>query len=274
MSRRLAVIAAVLLILGAAIGLAVGLNYRSDRQDRPDPSARPVCVARTRVQRAGQHPRRSGRIRRMLPRTGQHRRAGGHRAHAPTPVRARSPSANTVIDSKIVNCNLDIRRTGVIIRKSEVHGHVQNPEGSTASFRVEDSFVDGSPNGPVEDRAIGFDRFTVVRSEVVGGNGGIYCRLNCTVQDSWVHGTELDPKSEWHASAVRVEQPAPSCTTPWPVTGRRSRTTRSAVRPTCPDIPTSRRSPTIRLTGICSWRIRSGLGFCAYGGGTATKPYS
>ena len=26
------------------------------------------------------------------------------------------------------------------------------------------------------------------------------------MQDSWIHGTDLDPNSEWHASAVRVEQ--------------------------------------------------------------------
>ncbi len=27
-----------------------------------------------------------------------------------------------------------------------------------------------------------------------------------TIRDSWIHGTGLDPTSEWHASAVRVEQ--------------------------------------------------------------------
>ena len=55
-------------------------------------------------------------------------------------------------------------------------------------------------------RGLGFDNFVVLRTEVVGGQGGIDCRLNCTVQDSWVHGTDLDPNSEWHASAIRVEQ--------------------------------------------------------------------
>ena len=55
---------------------------------------------------------------------------------------------STIIDSKIVNCDLEIKATGVIIRKSEIKGHVQTPESTGYSFRIEDSFVDASPNGP------------------------------------------------------------------------------------------------------------------------------
>lgn len=183
-------------------------------------------------------------------------------------------AANTVIDSKIVKCALEIKTTGVLIRRSEIHGHVQAAERSNSSFRVEDSFVDGSPNGPVEDRAIGFDNFVVVRTEVVGGNGGIYCRLNCTVQDSWVHGTELDPNSQWHASAIRVEQYSTlvhnSLACDWTLL-------------TNPDIGCSADmtgypdfAPITHNTMEGNLYIANpvGLGFCAYGGGTATKPYS
>ena len=58
--------------------------------------------------------------------------------------------ANTVIDSKIITCDIDVRATGVVIRRSEIHGYVSGPDQQVTpfSFRVEDSFIDGSPNGP------------------------------------------------------------------------------------------------------------------------------
>ena len=182
--------------------------------------------------------------------------------------------ANTVIDSKIVKCALEIETTGVIIRRSEIHGHVQTPERSNYSFRVEDSFVDGSPDGPVADRAIGFDNFVVVRTEVVGGNGGIYCRLNCTVQDSWVHRTELDPNSEWHASAIRVEQQSTlvhnSLACDWTLITN-SEIGCSADMTGYPDFAPINHNT---MEGNLYVANPVGLGFCAYGGGTATKPYS
>jgi hypothetical protein len=182
--------------------------------------------------------------------------------------------ANTVIDSKVVDCALEIRTTGVIIRRSEIHGHVQTPERSTYSFSISDSLVDGSPNGPVEDRAIGVDNFVVARTEVVGGNGGIYCRLNCTVRDSWVHGTELDPDSQWHASAIRVEQYSTlvhnSLACDWTLITN-SEIGCSADMTGYPDF-----APITHNTMDGNLYIANpvGLGFCGYGGGTANKPYS
>ncbi len=48
--------------------------------------------------------------------------------------------------------------------------------------------------------------FTILRTEITGSNRGAYCMHVCEIRDSWIHGTELDPNSEAHASAVRVEQ--------------------------------------------------------------------
>src|SRR6266540_1211304 len=93
---------------------------------------------------------------------------------------------NTVIDAKIANCDLVIRTTGVQIRRSKVNGTV-----STA-------------DGPRLATGVGADNFTVLRSEIIGGNRGIYCRRACEVRDSWVHGTQV--ASSWHASGIRASQ--------------------------------------------------------------------
>ena len=53
--------------------------------------------------------------------------------------------ANTVIDSKIITCELLIRANKVTIRNSQLTGaHRRVSEGDGASFRIEDSWFDGS----------------------------------------------------------------------------------------------------------------------------------
>jgi hypothetical protein len=183
--------------------------------------------------------------------------------------------AGTVIDAKVVDCDLDIQTTDVVITRSEVNGHIETPERTAYAFRVEDSLVNGSPDAPRKDRAIGFDNFVVLRSEIVGGNGGIYCRLDCTIQDSWIHGTDLDPTSEWHASAIRVEQHGTlihntfACDYTGPFNN--------------PEIGCS-----ADMTGYADFAPITGntmhanlfianpigLGYCAYGGGTLGKPFT
>ena len=113
-------------------------------------------------------------------------------------------AVNTVIDAKIVNCDLEIRTTGVQVRRSRINGTIATPDGSAFSFTLTDSNVDGSPSGPRQVTGVGADNFTMLRTEVVGGNRGVHCRRNCEVRDSWVHGTEIT--SNWHASAVRASQ--------------------------------------------------------------------
>jgi len=124
-------------------------------------------------------------------------------------------------------------------------------------------------------RTLGSDEFVVVRSEIVGGYGGVYCRLNCTVQDTWVHGTDLDPNSEWHASAVRVEQHASlihnTLACDWTGPFNNDEIGCSADMSGYPDF-----APITHNTMDGNLYVANsvGAGFCAYGGGTANKPYS
>ena len=186
--------------------------------------------------------------------------------------------ANTVIDSKIITCDIDVRATGVVIRRSEIHGYVSGPDQQVTpfSFRVEDSFIDGSPNGPRELRSVGYANFTIVRSEVVGGQGGIWCVRNCTIQDTWVHGTDLCQTCTpgWHASAIRVEQYSTllhntiSCD--WPTPDDNIDVGCSADMTGYPDF-----APITHNTMDGNLYVaNTGAAFCAYGGATATKPYS
>ena len=121
--------------------------------------------------------------------------------------------ANTVIDSKRVDCYLEIRAKNVQIRNSLVNGHVSiddpglNDPGPDYSFAITDSTVDA---GPVDaqhndgNRALGNSHFTAVRVETVGGIGGVFCELDCTVRDSWIHGQDKDESGRAHMSGIRL----------------------------------------------------------------------
>jgi hypothetical protein len=184
-------------------------------------------------------------------------------------------AANTVIDSKTINCDLEVEAPGLVVRKSRLNGNIANAEGSNNSYRVEDSYIDASPNGPRAARGIQTTHYTVVRSEIVGGNSGGYCQLDCTLQDSWIHGTELDPNSLWHASALRVEQGSNlihntlACDYMGPFNNDEIGC--SADMTGYPDFAPINHNT---IDGNLFIANPSGAGFCAYGGGTGTKPYS
>jgi hypothetical protein len=115
-------------------------------------------------------------------------------------------TSKTVIDRKILNCTLRIQAKNVVIKNSRINGSVS---GSSAySFTIMDSEVHAPQAGNVESQGIGEANFTALRVEVTGGNRGIYCRLNCHVEDSWVHGTNIAPTPDIHASAIRQSQGA------------------------------------------------------------------
>jgi hypothetical protein len=110
--------------------------------------------------------------------------------------------ANTVIDSKTVNCDLVIRAANVRISKSRVNGSVDGLEGTSSSFMLIDSSV---VNGVRADcLCVGSDNFVVTRTEIRGAYREIYCRRNCVVRDTWVHGQQLQQPQ--HASGIRQEQ--------------------------------------------------------------------
>jgi len=183
-------------------------------------------------------------------------------------------TAGTVIDSKIVTCgDLRITAANVTISKSEVRGSITISEGSSASVTIVDSFVNAS-GSYIYRSAIESDNVTLNRTEVKGGIRGVYCRRNCNVTDSWIHGTVIDPNSDWHAGGIRLEQGATlihnTIACDWyPPTAQDGGC--SADLTGYPDF-----AP-IHHNTVDSNLIMAnpgGLGYCAYAGGTPGKPYS
>jgi hypothetical protein len=177
---------------------------------------------------------------------------------------------DTVIDAKTVNCDLQIRATGVVITRSRVNGEINGGEGTGSSFRVEDSEIVNPARQACQ--CIGSDNFTVLRTEIRGGNRGVYCRLNCTVADSWIHGTAL--LATQHASAVRVEQYATvrhnTLACDWTALTD-SEIGCSADMTGYPDFAAITHNT---ITGNLFAANPTGTGFCAYGGATGGKPFS
>jgi hypothetical protein len=177
---------------------------------------------------------------------------------------------NTVFDSKnFNNCNIEVRAKNVLIKNSKINGSVYTPDGATDfSFRVEDSEIFYATITDWGRTMVGEANFTVLRSEIDGGNRGIYCRKNCTVQDSWIHGTKVT--GTLHASAVRVSQGA------------------TLVHNTihCDAQDQGEAGCSANMTGYPDFEpvknntIDGNLfkstpgGYCAYGGATGSKPFS
>lgn len=115
---------------------------------------------------------------------------------------------NAVIDGKTINCSpLTIQATNVVIKNSRINGTVATPNNSLAySFSITDSEVIAPQANALEQTGIGEANFTVLRVEVTGGNRSIYCRKNCTIQDSWVHGQNIADSPRVHASGIRQGQ--------------------------------------------------------------------
>lgn len=117
-------------------------------------------------------------------------------------------AANTVIDSKTVNCYLEIHAPGVVIRNSLINGHVWiDDPNQGGSFTITDSTVDaGAVDATHNDgnKAIGKSHFTATRVETVRGVSGIFCEYDCHVIDSWIHGQDKDEGGAAHESGIRM----------------------------------------------------------------------
>jgi hypothetical protein len=101
-------------------------------------------------------------------------------------------AANTVIDSQVIRCNITVGASGLVIKNSYIYGSVlQN--GGSASFTVQDSLINGNNPWACINCGVGYRNFTVLRTEIVGTNRGAYCESTCTIQDSWIHGTNPSP---------------------------------------------------------------------------------
>lgn len=175
----------------------------------------------------------------------------------------------TRIDARLVECDLRIRATDVLITRSRILGNilVRQPEDGF-SFMIRDSEVAA---GERRLSAVGNGNFTLARVEVTGGTRSIYCGSNCTIEDSWIHGQAGDPSGEAHMGGIRM--------------GRN--TTLRFNTMVCDGARTPPGSGcSAALTGYGDFRpvennlvegnlIKSGTAsFCAFGGSTRGKPFS
>ncbi len=214
-------------------------------------------------------------------------------------------SANVTIDSKVINCSplvVGSSASKLLIKNSEILGGVIQNDGS-AAFTIQDSIIDnavsrpacadlngdnkpdcpagkyacGDLNNGTTQCGIGYQNFTIIRTEVMHSNRGAYCEKNCTIQDSYFHGTNLwpDRSDNVHASGVRNEQyltlrhNALGCDYQGPFLNDDIGC--SADVSGYPDF-----TPIMHDTIDSNLFLanNAGTGFCVYGGGTAGKPSS
>jgi hypothetical protein len=110
--------------------------------------------------------------------------------------------AETVIDSKIVNCSLAVMAANIVLRNSKVNGSVildtNRTDSSLWSLTIQDSEVDAGTD-PIS--AVGWGNVAVIRSNIHGGATAVQCEENsisCLVQDSYLHGQYLPDDQPWH----------------------------------------------------------------------------
>jgi hypothetical protein len=176
---------------------------------------------------------------------------------------------NVVIDAKTINCNLRILAQGITITRSIINGNIySDPQYFNGSFTITDSEVRMPATAMT---GIGDANFTATRVEVTGGSRSINCYLDCTVQDSYVHGQYTDSRGIDHESGIRVNT--------------NSKLVHNTIGCTAPNVPPDA-GCSAAITGypdfdpvqgntIDNNLILAGSGgYCVYGGSTGGKPYS
>lgn len=115
-------------------------------------------------------------------------------------------TANTVIDSKTVNCSLSIQASNVTIQNSKVNGQIvldTDLAGSTGwSMSITDTEVyEGTDDLP----AICCGRMTLLRVNAHGGHNGAQCDIgsvsnidHCSITDSYFHDPYNPPTGDSH----------------------------------------------------------------------------
>ncbi len=177
-------------------------------------------------------------------------------------------TANTLIDARVVNCDLRIRAPGVRITRSRINGSVATDADSTGfSFTISDSEVN------VGDRVgtgVGEVDFIAERVHVTGGNRSMHCWRDCTIRDSYVHGQFRDDTGRAHESGIRM--------------GARMNLLHNTIACDAPNVPPDA-GCSAGLTGYGDYatvennNIERNLflatpgGTCAYGGASPSKPF-
>lgn len=176
-------------------------------------------------------------------------------------------TANTTIDSKIINCNMSIRAANVTIRNSRITASDIGIDSGSLLF--EDNEVNFGSN--INGNGLVGSNFVVRRSNMYGGKRQVWCANTCTLENSYLHDQLADPTGVAHESAARVEQHSTFrhntlwCNAPNypPDAGC------SANQTGYPDF-----APIHHNTFERNLYMATTGGYCSYGGGTNGKPFS
>lgn len=174
-------------------------------------------------------------------------------------------TANTIIDSKTINCDMTINGSNITIKNSKINATNLQVNGSLV---LVDSEVDFGTD--INGNGLTGSNITVLRANMHGGKREVWCD-NCTVQDSYLHDQLKDPSGVTHESAVRIDQNvtlthnAFLCNAPNidPDAGC------SANQTGYPDF-----EPVNNVTIKNNYYLATTGGYCSYGGATSGKPYS
>lgn len=116
---------------------------------------------------------------------------------------------DVVFDRKIINCPDQFRllSPGIVITNSIINGYVfSDATFLSGAYTITDSEVhQGTVPGTNVTTGIAEARFTATRVEITGGTRGSFCNLNCTIQDSWIHGQLTDTRGIDHESGLRID---------------------------------------------------------------------
>jgi hypothetical protein len=189
-------------------------------------------------------------------------------------------AAGTVIDGKTINCTpLAVQALNVTVRNSKVNGGIETPNQG-GSVTVTDTTIDaGDVNASTNfgQRAISGSNFTAVRIQAVRGVSGAWCEYYCQIRDSFICCQDRDEGGHAHESGIRLG----SGTEP-----NSQQLIHNTIRCDGPYVPPDA-GCSADITGYGDFDyIRNNLveknllewspsgGFCAYGGSSASKPYS
>jgi len=185
-------------------------------------------------------------------------------------------TANMVIDSKTVNCDLSIQASNVIVKNSKINGTIElrtdYAGASQWALTLQDSEVNG---GTPQLPAVSNGNLNILRSNIHGAAASVHCdefSVSCKVQDSWLHGQYMPSGANWHLSAfslkggsnVLLHHNTMICDAPG-----------NNVGGCTSDIDLIPDFATISHVLIDDNFIGAsiGMGYCAYGGDGLSKPY-
>ncbi len=113
-------------------------------------------------------------------------------------------AANTTIDAKTINCDLNIRASNVHITRSLIKGSVDaGSDNEQTGLIISDSTIDcGCLSQGASDTPSGIQEsnFTLLRVNLYNSGHGAAVRNNVVIQDSYIHG--LGGNTEAHKDGV------------------------------------------------------------------------